>query len=363
MYKDELQHIQKKFIDIMKQAKANPQEAITILGKLKEEVAGIFAVDTEEYCSACATICEGIGDLYNKLNKPVEIEKAYKEMLQVSSKLYQMDKEKYDYRNAVSHYKMASVYRRALQCHIPVPKPRQLNDAQKKLFGLTETFYKNAIACVMEKAKKGSLRYVEMHSTVMSELAVMYACVGQYEKASELAYNGVNVDKTVYDKFDDMAHGLKLASRMNVLAVIYSYMKDVQKTADTLEDTIFVLERHLEEEPITAGIMLGKNYLNLGGAYKQLEEEKDNAEETILKGLNILLEMNTKTGEKLLDDVLMGYMLLADYYRGVKEYKKAKENYLLAIENAKVLQERTKHLRYKNIIERLSKIVNGDLNS
>lgn len=363
MYKDELQHIQKKLIEIIKQAGANPQEAINKLLELQKEASRIFTEESAEYYNVCASIYEGIGDINAKLNKLIDAEKSYKEMMQFSSKLFQIDKEKFDYRQAMSHYKLATFYRRGLQCHVPVPKPKQLNDAQKKVFAITEALYKNALACIVEKSKKGSLRHVELYSTIMNEIAVMYTCVGNYEKASELALNGVNVDKAIYDQHDDKKHGLKLATRMNTLAVIYSYMKDVQKTADTLEDTIFVIEQHEKEEPAAAGMMLGRNHLNLGVAYKQLEEEKEHAEEEFLKGLNKILEVNAKTGDKMLDDVLMAYMLTGDYYREVKDYKKSRENYLLAMENAKVLLERTKNKKYKTIIDRLEKAVNGTVNS
>lgn len=362
MSENETLVLMKKISELVKKSPADPAGAVEKLLELKKEAEGTMDTESLEYYNAAASIYEAIGDVQRNAKKPVEAEKAYKEMMQFSSKLYQADKEKYDLRQGISHYKFASLYRAGIQCTMIMPKPRELNDVQKKVFGLTEQYYKNTIVCITDKAKKGNLRYVEMHSMVMNELAVMYACIGNYKKAIEVGLNGINVDKAIYDRHDDKIHGIRLATRMNTVAAIYSFMKDTVKAAETLEDANFVLDRHEEEEKVTVGLMLARNHLNLGNCYKIIEEEKENAEETLLFGLNKILAVNTLANDRMLEDVMMAYMVVGDYYRGVKNQKTAKENYCLALENAKALFEKTKNVKYKTIIERLEKMLNGGLN-
>lgn len=361
MYEQEVLEMQKKVVEIMKRPSANPNEKVNQFMELRKEAEELLTEEKLEYWGLAAMIYEAVGDIWKKVGKPVDAEKAYKEMAKFSDKMYQTDKEKYDYRQGISHYKLASFYRIGLGCHVLSPKPKQLSELQKKVFGLTEGLYINTIICIGDKAKKGALRYVELHSTVMSELAVMYACIGNYKKAADVALNGIKTDKSIYDQVDDKVHGMRLASRMNVLAAIYSYTKETQKSAETIEDAIFVLERHEEEEPVSAGIMLARNYLNLGGCYRGIEAEKENAEEMLLKGLDKALTVNTKANDRLLDDVLLAYMLVGDHYKVCKNAQKAKEHYRFALSNAQTLQEKTKHEKYKPIIERLEKLLNSGL--
>lgn len=354
MYEKELQTIQKRILEIVKSAQVDIQGAVDKLQELKQEAENIMEADSLELYNVIATIYEATGDIYRKAKKPVEAEKSYQEMMKYSSKLYTADKEKYDYRQAISHYKFASLYRVGIQCNMLVPKQKQLNDLQKKVFGITEAYYKNVLTCIMEKAKKGSLRYVELHSTVMSELSVMYACVGNYDKAIEVGKNGIAVDRTIYDKQDDKVHGLRLAGRMNSLGAIYSYAKNTQAASEMLEDANFVLERHEKEEPISAGIMLGRNLLNLGGCYNLLTEEKENAEATFLAGLRKILELNDKIKGGLSEDVLLAQMLVGDYYKKEGKEKTAQEHYAHAKEKAEFLYKHTKNPKYEAILKKIT---------
>lgn len=354
MYEKEQKELQTRIMEIVKAAQKDGQKAVEELKSLKQEAEGMMEAESQELCNVTATIYEAIGDVYRKAKNPVEAEKSYREMMQYSSKLYTADKEKYDYRHAISHYKFASLYRVGLQCNVLSAKPKELNDVQKKVFGITEAYYKNVLTCIMEKAKKGSLRYVELHSTVMSELSVMYACVGNYEKAIEVGKNGIAVDRTIYDKQDDKIHGMRLAGRMNMLAAIYAHAKNSKATAELLEDANYVLERHEEEEPIAVGIMLARNYLNLGGCYTSIEEEKENAEETLLTGLQKILEINEKIKGGVSDDVLLAQMLVGDYYKKEKKEEKAKEHYQHAREKAEFLYKHTKNPKYEAILKKIT---------
>lgn len=354
MYEKEQQGMQRRILEIVKSAQTDIKGAVDQLQNLKKEAEGIFEAESLELYNVTATIYEATGDIYRKAKNPVKAEKSYREMMQYSSKLYTADKEKYDYRQAISHYKFASLYRVGIQCNALGGKPKQLNDLQKKVFGLTEAYYKNVLTCILEKAKKGSLRYVELHSTVMNELSVMYACVGNYEKAIEVGKNGIAVDRTIYDKQDDKVHGLRLAGRMNSLAAIYVYAKNSQAASEMLEDANYVLERHEEEEPVAAGIMLGRNYLNLAGCYTLIEGEKEQAEETFLAGLNKILETSEKAKGGFAEDVLLAQMLVGDYYKKEGKEDTAKEHYAKAKEKAEFLYKHTKNPKYESIMKKLT---------
>ena len=183
----------------------------------------------------------------------------------------------------------------------------------------------------------------------------MYACIGNYQKAVEVGKNGIAVDRTIYDKHDDKVHGLRLAGRMNSLAAIYVYMKNPLAASEMLEDANFVLERHENEEPVSAGIMFARNLLNLGGCYNLIEEEKENAEETLLTGLKKVLELNEKMRGGLSEDVMLAQMLVGDYYQKENRQEKAKEHYQKAKEKAEFLYKHTKNPKYGSILKRLEK--------
>lgn len=353
MYEKQLFVIQKKIAETVQKSTENPEEAVSKLINLKKEVQG-FATDTSpEFYNAVATIQEAIGDVWVKAKKPAEAEKAYIEMVQLSGKLYELDKQKYDYRLGISYYKRATFYRNILQCATLSITPKVLNDQQQKLFAVTEGLYKNAVACTMENAKKGQIRYVDLHALCLSELLVLYAAVGNYQSAIACGKDAVRLDKAIYEKIDDKAHSFRLSNRMNALATVYTFMKNVQLAMETLEDSIFVLEEHEEEEPVTFGVMLARNYLTLAGCYAQIEEEKDNADVTYQKGLERMVEVNKKTNNRLINDVITSYMIVGDHYKRKNNIDAAKAHYRWAMKQASDMFNQTKDSKYETIMNRL----------
>lgn len=353
MYEKQLFVIQKKIAETVQKSAEHPEGAVAKLLGLKKEVQGFAGDSSPEFYNAAATIQEAIGDIWIKAKKPTEAEKAYIEMVQFSGKLYELDKQKYDYRLGFSYYKRATFYRNALQCATLTVTPKVLNEQQQKLYTVTEGLYKNAIACTMENAKKGQLRYVDLHALCMSELLVLYASVGNYQSAVACGKDGVRLDKAIYEKIDDKAHGFRLANRMNALATVYSFMKNIQLTMETLEDSIFVLEEQEEEDPITFGVMLARNYLTLAGCYAQIEEEKENADATYQKGLEYMVEVNKKTNNHLVNDVITSYMIVGDHYGRKNNNDAAKAHYRWAMKQASDMYNQTKDPKYEAIVNRL----------
>lgn len=357
MDEKELLTIQKKIAEIVKGSAGNPQAAVAALMDIIKETECKAGNTSPAFYSVAATAHEASGDIYMKAKKIGEAEKAFLEMMKMSVKLYEQDKEKYDYRLAFSYYKRAAFYRTALQCNTLSAKPKELTPLQKKMFELTEGLYKNAVACTMDHARKGVFRYVELHALVMSELLILYAAIGDYEKAIICGKDGIKLDKAIYEKLDDKAHSFRLANRMNALATVYTFQKDIQNTMETFEDAIFVLKEHEAEDPITFGVMLARNYISLGSCYAVIKEEAHKAEKTYQQGLNRMVEVNQKAENRLINDVITSYMMVGDYYKRVKKEENAKLYYGWALKQATELYGKTKDARYENIMKRLLPLV------
>lgn len=345
----ELLVLQNELAEAIKGASENPEASVAKLMKLKEKTEG--TVTKAESYIVSAMIYESIGDVWMKVKKPDKAEQSYMEMMKVSLKLYEMDKEKYDFRLGFAYYKRANFYRTMLGCAVLTPTSKTFTEHQKKMFTVAEGLYKNAIACTMRKQMP--MRYVDLHANVMSELSVLYACVGDYEKAIACGKDGVKLDKAIYEKRDDKTQSFRLATRMNSLAAIYTFTKDIQLVMETIEDAIYVLEEHEEEDPIAFGAMLARNYMTLAGSYSQLEEEASKAEETYQIGLKRMIAVNEKSNNKLINDVITSYMMVGDYYKRVKKEESAKAHYCLAMKMASDLFQKTKNPIYENLMKRL----------
>lgn len=357
MNEKELLEIQKRIGDIVKESAKDPDGAIAALEAVQKEAAEAVEDTSAEYYSITVAVNEAKGDVYGRTKKPAEAEKAYIEMMKNAEKLYQLDKEKFDYRLGYANYKRASFYRMILQCNDLKNSPKVLNEQQQKLFTVTEGLYKNAVACTMANARKGMLRQVELHAVCMSELTVLYGAVGNYASAVACGKDGVKIDKAIYEKKDDKVHSFRLANRMNTLAAVYTLMKNVQLTMETIEDSIFVLEEHVEEDPVNFGYMLARNYMTVAGCYTQIEDEKENADEAFKKGLKYMEEVNEKTEKRLNDELLNCYIMVGDHFRKTGRDTIAKTYYVWAMKLASDRFGETKDERYDRIMTNLKPLV------
>lgn len=357
MYEKELFVIQKKIAETVKDASAKPEAAVERLMALKKETEAFATASSPEFYNAAATIHEAVGDIWMRARKPADAEKSYKEMGQLSLKLYELDKEKFDYRLGFSYYKLASFYRTIINCFALNPTPKVLSGQDEKIFKVSEGLYKNAVACTLDKAKKGNIRYVDLHAACMNEAMVLYSSVGNYQSAISCGREGIQLDKAIYEKLDDKVHSFRLANRMSALSTVYTFMKNVQLAMETLEDAIFVLEEHEQEDPVAFGAMLARCYLNLGNCYSQLKEEAPNAEATYRKGLDRMVEANKKANNRFINDVITSYMMVGDYYKRTKNEDAAKAHYRWAMKQASDLFRQTQNPIYENIMKRLRPFV------
>lgn len=356
MYEKELLTIIQKISGIVKES-TDPASSAAQLEALKEETAQLVSSTSPEFYNVASTICEATGDVWIKAKNLNEAEKSYKEMIQIATKAYQIDKTKYDFRLGFSYYKLASFYRTALQCAVLTPTPKVLTDAQQKIYNAAEELYKNAVGCTMANAKKGILNIVNFHALCMSEMLIFYAAVGNYQSAISCGKDGVQLDKLIYEKYDDKKHSYRLANRMNSLATVYMFMKNVKLAAETMEDAIFVLEEHEEDDPVTFGIMLARSYITLASCYNQHPEEKEQADATYEKGLALMLQANNKSTGRFTNDVLTAYMVVGDHYRRKNKLDLANERYNLALQLATILHAQTKKPVYENTINRLKSLL------
>ncbi len=310
MYEKELEKYQKQIAEAAKGVSsllksgaktdvdaAKIKEAIQSLEQIKKQITGELPEASAECRLLLVLVHEMTGDLWFRIRNAAEAERAYVEMLKISAGLYETDKEKYDYRLGFSSYKRASFYRTILGCTQPMPKPKELDENQKKVFGMTEGLYKNAIAAAMNQTRKGALRYVDLHAQILSELAVMYAAVGNYPYAISCADDGIRLDKAVYAKIDDKVHGFRLASRMNMLASICIFAGEKQRAMETLEDAVYVLEEQVAEDPVAFGTLLARNYQALGQLYGQIEGEQEKVDDARQKAAQYLADVQKRMKE------------------------------------------------------------------
>lgn len=352
MYEKELLENQLKIGKIMKNGMNQPQEALGKLQDLLKDTEQYAQAESAEYYSVTSTIYEAMGDLFMGMKNLQEAEKAFQEMVRRAVKMYEMNKEKFDFRIGVANYKLGNFYRTLIGCHTLLPKPRELNETQQKVFGVAEKCLKNAIGYTMQNARKGAKHHVELHATSMEALMVLQASVGNYEMAVRFGKDCVGLSKAVYDKEDDKAHGMALANRMTGLAGVYTFMKNPQDAMENLEDAIYVLEEHEKDDP-KVQTMLARNYISVGSCYLAIEEEKENAEEAYKKGLNLMLKLNDQSNNRMINDVIQSYIFVGDYYKRVQKDVEAKTHYAQAMKLASDMYRATKQPRYEALMKQL----------
>jgi len=353
MTDQELLKIRGQITEAVNSSVKNPQASVSKLSDIKNEIGKKYGKTSIEYYHIASMTHEASGDIWVKAKKILEAEREFLEMMRLSVKAYELNKEKFDYSLGFSYFKRASFYRNAIQCNSFSGKPKELKDNQKKMYEVAESFYKNAIACTMDKAKKGILKYVELHVLVMGELLTLYAAVGNYELAVKCGRDAVKMEKAIYEKADNKANSFRLGRYMDDLALVYTISKDVQQAMETYEDAIFVLEEHESEDPVVFGVILSKNYLNLAGCYAQIKEERANAEETCQKGLKKILEANKKSNGRLVEDVLISHMFAGDFYKRIGKLDIANSYYRKSLEFAELLLKKTNDKKYEKMIEHL----------
>ena len=297
-------------------------------------------------------ICVHEADVAIKEKRWTDAEKLLKETVQYAIKMYDADKENNDLQLGAAFHRLGKFYSMLIHCDRMPVKPITLDEKGQNLFKACEGLFGDAIKCTLQNGRKGKAVYVDFHSLCMHDLLILYFAVGRYEDAIKHGTNGIQLEKAIYEKFDDAPHALRLAERMTSLATSYALHKDVVKAMEHLEDSIFVLEEHEKDDPIRFGLTLGRSYLTLAGNYERQPEEAAQAEETYLKGYAKLEEADELSEGKFSEDMITANLVLGEFYKR-KEKPQSKIYFKEALRLAEAYKEKNQNAKYDYLIAKL----------
>ena len=305
------------------------------------------------YFEFSSTIWEAMGDTYMAINKQLDAEKAYRSMLALSMKLYEMDQNK-DYRYAYSSYKLASYYRVMMGCTKVEEKPKKFNEMQSKVFEIASSLYMNAISSTMAHAKMGIVAYAKLHSNAMSELALLYSGIGNYDKACFYGVDGINVTRSIYKTLNSKDEMYLLINRINTLATLFKLNHKEEKTIEYLKESIELAKTRIKEDPVVLKMMIGKCMITLGSVYAYLKDFK-NADDNMEQGLEYIAQANKDSGYRMKDELIKGYIKVGNHYHYSEREFLAKGYYNTALQKASLAYEETKENIYLNLMNDLTK--------
>ncbi len=321
MYEKEVQKAQERLNAALTLAKQQPDEAINMILDMQKWVEETLPNDCPEFYGIVITYNEVIGDLRMRARKFVEAETYYKQMVQFAQKLHELDKSKYDLRLGMAYAKLANNCRTCIGCNAFGNQPRALNEKTQRPFDAGMNFYKAAITVTQENAKKGSGKHLELRADCIAAMAVMNTSIGNYKDAIAMYKDVVSIQKAIYQALDNKEAGVKLGTSMSTLATIYSLYKDAENAQDSLEDSIYVLSEHEQEDPVRSGILIARNYMNLAGCYVLLKHDQEEIDSAYEKATQKISMVNALAKNAALGDEITCYMLSGQYYqsRGNKE--------------------------------------------
>lgn len=284
--------------------------------------------------------------------KPAEAEKLLKEKIKEAAALYEQDKEKHDLQLGTAFYNLAKLYATLLGCNRLHIKPLQLDEKAQKMWKAGEMLFNDAIRCTLANGKSGKAIYVDFHATCMHEMLLFYAAVGKREEALRHGMNGIRLEKAIYERFDDKMHSRRLGERMAAAAAVYSADNNLTACMELLEDAIFALEEHEEEDPVNLGILVGRNYISLASTYERIPEEAEQAEATYRKGYAKIDEVFELSKERFVEDMIHASMMLGEFFKR-KNSPESKEFFKEALAFAQEYKTKTGNAKYDYLIAKL----------
>ncbi len=322
------------------------------------EAGKLIPLESVEYYENLYNANEVASDFYVHAQKPQEAEKCLKKMIQASTELTKRDEETYSHLLASAYYKIASLGRVCMNMIRLPQNPVALDEEQTKVYNMVIAYYKMAIKTSLDKAKQGQVRAVELHGACADQMALMYGTVGNYKDAITAAEQSVFLQKAIYEKKDDRANCILLANRMNNLSMLYSKLKQVDKVLETLEDSIYVLEEHEQEDPSNIGLLVGRHCMNLAGAYGVNPEEVTKAPEMFRKGVSKIEEVNQLKDNHCLNDVIMTNFLAGEYFLMIKRPEEAKPFFERTVEAEAEFRELSGSDKMSRFADQAKKILN-----
>lgn len=358
MYEKEVQKAQERLNAALTLAKQQPDEAINMILDMQKWVEETLPNDCPEFYGIVITYNEVIGDLRMRARKFVEAEKYYKQMVQLAQKLHELDKEKYDLRLGMAYAKLANNCRTCIGCQVFGNQPRALNEKTQRPFDAGINFYKAAVTVTQDNAKKGSGKHLELRADCIAAMAVMNACIGNYKDAIAMYKDVVNIQKAIYQALDNKESGIKLGTSMSTLATIYSLYKDAANAQESLEDSIYVLAEHEQEDPVRSGILIARNYMNLAGCYVLLKHEQEEIDNAYDKATQKISMANAIAKNAAVGDEITCYMLSGQYYHASGNTEKGKKQLTHAYDLAKaVCEEKPDNKQFAAMKKRLETLL------
>ncbi|MBR4587822.1 MAG: tetratricopeptide repeat protein [Lachnospiraceae bacterium] len=357
MYEKELEKAQERLNAALTLSKQHPSEAINMILDMEKWVDENIDNETTEYYGVIIAYNEAMGDLSLRMKKYPEAEGFYKKMARMASKLYETDKSKYDFRLATAYCKLANNCATNIGCQGVPQTPRVLNEKMQRPFDAGENFYKMAISLLQENCKKGSIRHLEIQARAINSLATMEAAVGKYKEALKMFDDSVRILKAIYQTVDNKESGAFLGITLQNQATVATLFKDAPKAQECLEDSIFVLKEHEEEDSIRAGVMIARNYMNLGGC--MLFQKADLAEVDAVydKATAKISMVNAIAKGAAIPDEVSCYMLAGQYYLKTEREEKGKEMLMHAKDLAeKGLEADPNNAQFKNMVKHIDSL-------
>jgi tetratricopeptide (TPR) repeat protein len=357
MYEKELEKAQERLNAALTLSKQHPSEAINMILDMEKWVDENIDNETTEYYGVIIAYNEAMGDLSLRMKKYPEAEGFYKKMARMAAKLYETDKSKYDFRLATAYCKLANNCATNIGCQGVPQTPRVLNEKMQRPFDAGENFYKMAISLLQENCKKGSIRHLEIQARAINSLATMEAAVGKYKEALKMFDDSVRILKAIYQTVDNKESGAFLGITLQNQATVATLFKDAPKAQECLEDSIYVLKEHEEEDSIRAGVMIARNYMNLGGC--MLFQKADLAEVDAVydKATAKISMVNAIAKGAAIPDEVSCYMLAGQYYLKTEREEKGKEMLMHAKDLAeKGLEADPNNAQFKNMVKHIDSL-------
>lgn len=326
MHEKTVKDLQQEIAGVLKEKK-KPEEKLAALGRIEKECLEMLPEGDASRERLLMVLCEMTGNLYVTLKNPAEAEKQYRTMLQKGAALYQKDKKAYDVLFAQANLRMGVFYKGLIRIQMIDPRPRKLNETQKKVYDISDRFFRNAVSVCLDKIKAGHLHAVELQGKCMENLMVLKGAVGEYQEAVKIGEQLVKLGKSVFQATDDGPHALELAQWMSILSTVYMFQKEYVKALEMLEDCIYVLEDKEKESPVVFGLRLASCKINLGNARYLIPEEENGAEEAYREGIELYEKLNRENSGRFEKDLKQACVIVGNYYQKKGEKEKA-EHYL-----------------------------------
>ncbi|MGI6009982.1 MAG: tetratricopeptide repeat protein [Ruminococcus sp.] len=314
--------LQQEIAGVLK-GKGKPEEKLSALDAIEKKCMELIPEGDPSRERLMMVLCETTGNLYVTLKNPAEAEKRYRTMLQKGAALYQKDKKAYDLLFAQANLRMGVFYKGLIKIQTVDARPRKLNETQKKVYDISDKFFRNAVGVCLDKIKAGHLHGVELQGKCMENLMVLKGAVGEYEEAVKIGEQLIKLGKSIFQATDDAPHALELAQWMSILSTIYMFQKEYVKAMEMLEDCIYVLEDKESAAPMVFGLRLASSSINLGNARYLVPEEEENAEEAYQRGIQLYEKLNREHPGRFEKDLKQACIIVGNYYQKKGEAEKA----------------------------------------